>query len=82
MHETAQALDAITEAIHDAGYSDYKIQLGMDVAASSFLHLANRRYMIDGKEVEALEMIDYYKALVDTYPIVLIEDLDDKDHFK
>jgi enolase len=64
------------------GYSELEIRLGMDAAASSFFHLANRRYMIEGKEVEGLEMIDYYKALVDTYPIVLIEDLDDEDHLK
>ncbi|HID20683.1 MAG TPA: phosphopyruvate hydratase [Methanophagales archaeon] len=82
MHETAQALDAITEAISEAGYSETEIRLGMDAAASSFFNAANRRYMIDGKEVEGLEMIDYYQALVDTYPILLIEDPFEEDSFE
>jgi enolase len=82
MRETTQALDAITEAISEAGYSETEIRLGMDAAASSFFNAANRRYMIDGKEVEGSEMIDYYQALVDTYPILLIEDPFEEDSFE
>jgi enolase len=82
MRETAQALDAITKAISEAGYSETEIRLGMDAAASSFFNTAHRRYMIDGKEVEGLEMIDYYQALVDTYPILLIEDPFEEDSFE
>ncbi|RCV62728.1 enolase [Methanophagales archaeon] len=81
MQETAQALDAITEALNEAGYSETEIRLGMDAAASSFFDLANRKYMIDGKAVEGSEMIDYYQALVDTYPILLIEDPFEEDSF-
>jgi enolase len=81
MRETAQALDAITEAIKEAGYSETEIRLGMDAAASSFFDLANRRYMIDGNAVEGSEMIDYYQALVDAYPILLIEDPFEEDSF-
>ncbi len=81
MRETAQAFDAITEAINEAGYSETEIQLGMDAAASSFFNLANQKYMIDGKAVEGSEMIDYYQALVDTYPILLIEDPFEEDSF-
>ena len=81
MQDTAQALDAITEAITEAGYSDTEIRLGMDAAASSFFNLTNQKYMIDGKAVEGSDMIDYYQALVDTYPIILIEDPFEEDSF-
>ena len=82
MRETVQALDAITEAISEAGYSENEIRLGMDAAASSFFNAANGKYMIDGKEVEGFELVDFYQALVAKYPIELIEDPFEEDSFE
>ncbi len=74
MKTTEQALDAILEAITEAGYSENEIRLGMDAAASSFFDSGNRKYMIDGTAKDGSEMIDYYQALVAKYPIELLED--------
>ena len=82
MRETDQALDAITEAISEAGYSENEIRLGMDAAASSFFNAANGKYRIDGKEVDGFELVDFYQALVETYPIELIEDPFEEDSFE
>lgn len=82
MRETVQALDAITEAISEAGYSENEIRLGMDAAASSFFNAANGKYRIDGKEVDGFELVDFYQALVAKYPIELIEDPFEEDSFE
>jgi enolase len=67
------ALDLIVEAISKAGYKlGSQIALAMDVAATEFHE--NGRYKFEGKSLSAEEMINYYKELVDSYPLVSIED--------
>ena len=81
MKTTEEPLDAILEAINEAGYSEKEIQLGMDAAASSFFNSEIREYRIDGTTKDGSEMIDYYQALVAKYPIVLLEDPFEEDSF-
>lgn len=81
MKTTEQSLDAILEAIAEAGYSEKEIRLGMDAAASSFFDSGNRKYMIDGTAKDGSEMIDYYQALVAKYPIELLEDPFEEESF-
>ncbi len=81
MRVTAQPLDAITEAIAEAGYSEAEIRLGMDAAASSFFDSKTQKYRIDGALKEGSELVDFYKDLVKTYPIALIEDPFDEEAF-
>ena len=81
MKTTEQSLDAILEAIGEAGYSEKEIRLGMDAAASSFYDSGNRKYMIDGTAKDGSEMIDYYQALVAKYPIELLEDPFEEESF-
>ena len=67
------ALDLILEAIEKAGFKPGKeIALAMDVAATEF-H-SDGKYAFEGKKLSAAEMISYYKGLVDSYPLVSIED--------
>ena len=67
------ALDLILEAIEKAGFKPGKeIALAMDVAATEF-H-SDGKYSFEGKKLSAAEMIVYYKGLVDSYPLVSIED--------
>ena len=67
------ALDLIVEAVEKAGYKlGSQIALAMDVAATEFHE--NGRYNFEGKSLSAAEMIAYYKELVDSYPLVSIED--------
>ena len=67
------ALDLIVEAITKAGYKlGSDIALAMDVAATEFYK--DGSYEFEGSKLSAQEMISYYKGLVDSYPLVSIED--------
>lgn len=67
------ALDLIIEAIEKAGFKvGDEIALAMDVAATEFYK--DGSYDFEGSSLTAAEMIAYYKGLVDSYPLVSIED--------
>jgi enolase len=68
-----EALDLLMEAIEKAGYKPgEQVALAMDVAASEFYK--DGQYIYDGSAHSAQDFIDYLTKLVDTYPIVSIED--------
>jgi len=73
------ALDLIAEAVQAAGLAlGSDIALAMDVAASEFHD--NGTYTFEGSPRSSEEMVAYYADLVDSYPIVSIEDpLDEED---
>jgi len=79
LKNTTDALDALTDAIDEAGYSK-KISIGLDSAASEFYKKG--KYNIDGKEHSAGDMIDLYADLVKTYPILSIEDPFEEEAFE
>ena len=67
------ALDLIVEAVEKAGFKvGSEIALAMDVAATEFFQ--DGKYAFEGSSLSAAEMIAYYKGLVDSYPLVSIED--------
>ncbi len=72
MSESTEALDALVQAIEEAGYTETEVTIGLDCAASEFY--ADEFYTIDGKKLAAPELMDYYIELVNTYPILSIED--------
>ena len=68
-----EGFDVIIEAIERAGYKPgIDVNLGIDVAASEFYN--NGYYKVDNKLLTTDELIEFYKYLVDTYPIISIED--------
>lgn len=70
-----EALQVIVAAIERAGYRPgVDVKLALDVAASEMYD--NRKYNLtgEGRIMTAAEMIDYYAALLDKYPIISIED--------
>lgn len=67
------ALELIIEAIDKAGFKAGKeIALAMDVAATEFYE--NGQYSFEGNQRSSSQLIEYYKGLVASYPIVSIED--------
>jgi enolase len=69
----AAALDLIAEATRAAGYTlGDDIVLALDVAATEFHR--DGSYVFEGAPKSADEMVAYYAKLVDSYPIVSIED--------
>ena len=72
------ALDLILVAIESAGFkAGSQIALAMDVAATEFF--ADGKYKFEGKQLTSDQMIDYYSELVQSYPLVSIEDPLDED---
>jgi enolase len=72
------ALDLIAEAVSAAGFTlGTDIALALDVAATEFHD--GGRYAFEGEQRSAEQMSAYYEELLDSYPIVSIEDPLDED---
>ena len=68
-----EGFELIVTAIEKAGYEPGKdVKIAIDVAASEFYE--DGKYHVDGKELTTDELIDFYEELVNTYPIISIED--------
>ena len=76
LSSNTEALDLLIEAIKKAGYEPGKdVYIALDPAASEFY---NDVYVLLGekenKEKTSEQMVEFYKTLVNKYPIVSIED--------
>jgi enolase len=79
MKSPEEALDSITKATEEIGYSQKTI-LAMDVAASSFF-IEKNIYVFKNRKITTGEMIDIYSDLISKYPIKSIEDpLEEEDY--
>lgn len=75
MKQTTEALEVLIESIEEAGYAPKKeVSLGLDAAASEFYDEEHGKYYLDQRSLTVDELIEYYTQLVETYPIVSIED--------
>ena len=76
-----EGFELIVEAIKNAGYEPGNdVKIAIDVAASEFYK--DGKYHVDGKELTTDELINFYEELVNTYPIVSIEDLVDENDWE
>ena len=77
--DNRSALDFLMKAIEHAGYTPgVDIALALDVAATEMF--TDGHYRFEGSERTAAQMVDYYRDLTDSYPLVSIEDpLDEND---
>ncbi|MCP3901281.1 MAG: phosphopyruvate hydratase, partial [Desulfobacteraceae bacterium] len=70
-----QAFEYILDAIESAGYRpDNDIGLAIDAAASEFYKDGKYVFGSEGRELTAVELIDYYESLTKKYPLYSIED--------
>lgn len=79
-----EALQVIMEAVKKAGYTAGKdVLIALDAASSSFFDKASKKYVLEAeaqKEKTSQQMVEFYTALCDKYPIISIEDgLDEND---
>lgn len=73
LSSSEEAIKIIVAAIEAAGYeTGQEIAIALDPASSEFYE--EGKYLLDGENKTSSEMIDYYEYLVDTYPIISIED--------
>ncbi len=72
-----EPLKYIVEACEKAGYKPgTDIMFAMDPASTEFYDAKSGKYVLagEGRELTSAEMVDYWEALVEKYPIVSIED--------
>ena len=71
-----EALELMVLAIEKAGYTKDQVKIGMDAAASSFYEDGKYNLKINGelKSLSSEEIVAWYKALTEKYPIISIED--------
>lgn len=77
LNANAEAVDLILEAIELAGYkAGEEVAIALDPAASEFFDPDKGSYYLrtEGRELSGDEMVAFWKAWVDQYPIVSIED--------
>jgi len=68
-----QAMDILLKAIENAGFTPSKeVYLAMDAAASEFY--SHGVYELDGKKMSTGEIVDFYGALINEYPLISLED--------
>ena len=71
---TKAALDLITSAIDKAGYRPgADIALALDAAATEF-HDSASGYAFENKTLTASQMAEFYAELLESYPLVSVED--------
>jgi len=69
------AIQYILQAIEAAGYRPGRdIGIGLDPAASEFYRSGKYVLASEKKKLTSKQMIDYYEALIEKYPILSIED--------
>ena len=75
LNSNEEAIEVIMEASNNAGYElGQQVFLALDVAASELFKDGAYHLASEGRTLTAEEMVAYYSALVDKYPIVSIED--------
>lgn len=75
INSTEEALDFIVNSIQKAGYIPLKeIAIALDVAASELYKEGKYNFVGQNKKFSSSELVAYYEKLVQTYPILSIED--------
>ena len=73
LKSASEALNAIEEAIDEAGYGK-KVGLALDAAASSFYDEKTGKYNLDGKDVRSEDLLEFYLALCKNFGLDSLED--------
>ncbi|MBC5584094.1 phosphopyruvate hydratase [Eggerthella guodeyinii] len=72
-----EPLEYVTKACEAAGYKPgVDIMFAMDPASTEFYNAETGKYVLagEGRELTSAEMVDYWEALVEKYPIISLED--------
>lgn len=81
LSKTSEAIELLIQAISDAGYSAGKdVFVGLDAASSEFYK--DGAYHIDGEAKSPQEMLDFYRDLMEKFPIRYLEDPFEQEDFE
>ena len=73
MDKVREPLDLMVKAIENLGYQK-KVKVALDCAPSYFYDVQNEKYVLEGISFTSDELVDFYRDLVSTYPVVSLED--------
>lgn len=74
LNSDEEAIELITEAIIQAGLNTNKMKIALDAAASEWQNGSSYTLPKRGTDMTSQQLIDYWKQLVNKYPIISIED--------
>lgn len=74
LNSDEEAIELITEAIIQAGLNTNKMKIALDAAASEWQKGSSYILPKRGTDMTSQQLIDYWKQLVNKYPIISIED--------
>jgi enolase len=69
-----EAINLLCQAIKESGYSFDQVGIALDVASSEWFEDGEYILPKRQKKMTADELIEYYSALIESYPIISIED--------
>ncbi|MEM4367080.1 MAG: hypothetical protein QW035_03035 [Candidatus Anstonellales archaeon] len=69
LRNSSQALDLICSSAEEAGR---RFKIALDAAANSFFSKGN--YLIDGKKLSPESLLEHYRGIISSYPVMSIED--------
>ena len=78
INDVMEAMEVLSTAVNNSGYAD-KILYGFDCAATHLYDKERKVYTVQGKEYDSAGMIQFFKDLMEKYPIGSIEDPMDED---
>jgi enolase len=76
-----EAMDVLQQAVSETEWES-AIVYALDVAATHLYDRKTRKYTIEGRQKSTDELIDLYRELVSSYPIVSIEDPLNEDDYE
>jgi enolase len=68
-----EAMNHLVKAVEQSGFAK-KIAYGFDCAATHFFDTETKLYSIEGEKMTTIELLNFYKQLLQEYPIVSLED--------
>ena len=78
INDVMEAMEVLSLAVKNSGYEDL-IVYGFDCAATHLYDKERKIYTVQGKEYDSDGMIQFFKDLMEKYPIGTIEDPMDED---
>ncbi len=74
LHDDEEALDLLVEAIERSTYNTNDVKIALDVASSEWHTGKDYKMTKSGRIYSSDELCEYYRNLLDKYPIMSIED--------
>lgn len=74
LNNESEAIELIIDAINDANYNTESVKIALDIASSEWYKDGNYKQEKSGKIYTSEALIDKWEGLVNSYPIISLED--------